>query len=151
MSWHLWFAPSLVWVGLRQDRHMLSYSLNVLVPLLFIVLLGVWKLLPVILPQLNFPVVYQKTDKKQCKHFQGYLTSWVEGDVLEMCLIKYFTRSKQSDWISETEVLSEISKHEEHTNLMAYRWHSEGTLTTTTRNLKSKTTMWNKYNSLFVN
>ncbi|XP_078369213.1 uncharacterized protein LOC144653157 isoform X3 [Oculina patagonica] len=55
----------------------------------------------------------------------GYFTSWVENERLEMCLLKYFTRSKEKDWAKEIELLKEISKRGEHDNLMTYRWHSE--------------------------
>ena len=57
---------------------------------------------------------------------QGYATCWVEKDSLEMCLLKYFTRSKEKDWKNEIEILREIAKNGAHDNLIAFRWHSEG-------------------------
>lgn len=54
------------------------------------------------------------------------MTSWVENERLEMCLLKYFSRSKEREWNKEIEVLREISKNGEHDNLLTYRWHSEG-------------------------
>lgn len=45
---------------------------------------------------------------------------------MEICILKHFARSKEKDWVREIKVLSEISKHGEHGNLVTYRWHSEG-------------------------
>ena len=73
------------------------------------------------------------TTFKRC--FQGYLTCWEESDILEMCLLKRFTRSKGKDWAREIQVLSEIAKHDKHPNLMQYRWHSEGKRVTSTLTL----------------
>jgi len=50
----------------------------------------------------------------------------VKNERLEMCLLKYFSRSKEKEWGKEIEVLREISKNGEHDNLLTYRWHSEG-------------------------
>ena len=74
--------------------------------------------------------MYLRTNEHFQCCFQGYLTCWVESDILEMCLLKRFARSKEKDWAREIQVLSEISKHDEHPNLMRYHWHSEGKLVT---------------------
>ncbi|XP_068718037.1 uncharacterized protein [Montipora capricornis] len=55
----------------------------------------------------------------------GYLTCWVEREVLEICLIKYFAKCKEIEWAREVQVSQEISKHGKHPNLMSYCWHSE--------------------------